>query len=134
MDRQVDVRSLLKTTAPYVAVPIPGQRPIVIERLRLQRALRGVTILSADTICAEQRALTVFYKHKGGRGRAVFYDRTNPVGGRIFIARKNEEWAHRERHKRGIPCEDRFCRIQPRQSAKERLLETLRIDDAEATI
>lgn len=131
---EVNLQPLLDATAPYVGISLPGQRPVVIERRKLERGLGGrVTVEHAeislrdrrdwDTRPADwnkraikryretpaQRLLRVFYTHSHGAGKLVLYDQSEHV--RYPISDTQQKWAHREYHKRRGNCSDRYCKL-----------------------
>lgn len=125
---EVNLQPLLDATAPYVGIPLPGQRPVVVERRKLVRGLRGhVTVEHAEITIVERRdwdtravwrkrehqaparrALRVLYTHGSGAGKLVLYDQREHS---TAIATAQEKWAHREYHKLKGNCSDRYCKL-----------------------
>lgn len=103
-----------KLRSPWMGVPIPGRRPIVLMTDQVRAALTGVTITDVAVVestraglymdeprnSTKYRAVEVTYVHgKRGRGRAVFYDRTTHTT-RLDIHR----WADKLRENRHKPA------------------------------
>jgi hypothetical protein len=79
----IDRVSRTSKHCPYLAIPIPGQRPFVVERKLFNTALRGITITDSSleeiTHPTEKRfatiwALTITHNNGRGHGRLVFYN------------------------------------------------------------
>ena len=114
--------------APFMGLPVPGERPLVFVTEQVRAALKGVTI--TDTALLETkraantgeddynrgvgekvRALEITYRHGPpngdglgrNRGRVVLYDRADARGyiaGYKFLRLVISEWAEKQREKR----------------------------------
>lgn len=103
-----------KVRSPWMGIPIPGERPIVLLTDHVRGALAGVTItdvavtdstragfyMDAARSNERYRAVEVTYRHgRKGRGRALFYDRTTHST-RLEIYK----WAEKHRENRAKPA------------------------------
>lgn len=69
-----------RTRCPYLAIPIPGERPFVVSREMFERVTRDITITdtSLDKLTVESHgkiwALTIVHRTGKARGRCVLYN------------------------------------------------------------
>ena len=111
-----------KLKSPWMGVPVPGERPLILSTALVQAALRGVTVSDAEVTEAQRagagyqsreivRALEVVYRHGRdgrGRGRVVFYDSCrDSASQREFSWRIVGEWARVQREKLAKPKVER---------------------------
>ena len=110
-----------KLKSPWMGVPVPGERPLILSTALVQAALRGATVSDAEVTEVQRagagqsreivRALEVVYRHgrgRRGRGRVVFYDSCrDSASQREFSWRIVGEWARVQREKLAKPKVER---------------------------
>jgi hypothetical protein len=109
--------------APFMGIPIPGERPIVLVTEQVRGALANVTITDVSiTNDGSIRTLFVSYTHgpnRRGHGRAKFYDR----GSNAWLIRQQlRDWAEPQRLARLKPAKPKASKheIAIRRLEKEK--------------
>ena len=127
-----DVLTLLsikgKTRCPYLAIPIPGERPFVVERKHFESVTRKITITETtlkriegpDHKAKGLWALTIQHHTGNVRGRYVFYNLLQTRFATNYDGFKREMWKWAESYRRvGVRKSETPFEKQIRQLSKE---------------
>lgn len=71
--------SALRAKAPYVGVPVPGHAPLILERDRLARALKGVTPVNIEIIVHPSGARSLLVEGRDGHVRTRMMMHSKPA-------------------------------------------------------
>lgn len=110
------MRKIAQIRCPYIALPIPGERPFVIEREKFDAVTRGVSVITmalekgktTDAKHGEIWRLILTYQCGRVTGRAVLYNllQTKFASAQAYrnFRMGIHDWAERQRGKRAVPC------------------------------
>jgi len=92
-----------RSRAPFMGVPVEGQRPLVFVTEQVRLALAGTKITDVAFIAANgngTRALEITHRHNRGHGRIVLYDRCRDSWQIAHVWQTLRDWAEKQRKRR----------------------------------